>query len=63
MPTGSIIDYVMELLGVLPPKPERVNPRITSIMHTLEDIDDPDWLDFSLTTIEAWLKVFNSNAG
>ncbi len=53
---GLDIDYVMELLGVLPPRPERVDPRITSIMHTLEDIDDREWLDFTLTTIEVWLK-------
>ena len=53
---GLDLDYVMELLGVLPPKPERVNPRISSIMHTLEDIEDPEWLDFALTTIEVWLK-------
>ncbi len=53
---GLDLDYVMEILGVVPPKDETQDPRLQSIIHTLDDIEDPEWRSFALDNIIIWLK-------
>jgi hypothetical protein len=48
------LNYVLQLLGIIPEDEELENPRITAIVEGLKDLDE-DWQDYSLSNIEVWL--------
>jgi transcriptional regulator with XRE-family HTH domain len=51
---GLDLNYVLQILGVVPEVDELQNPRITAIVAGLEDLDE-DWQDYALSNIEVWL--------
>jgi transcriptional regulator with XRE-family HTH domain len=51
---GLDLNYVLQLLGVIPEEDEIQNPRISAIVAGLEDLDE-DWQDYALSNMEVWL--------
>jgi transcriptional regulator with XRE-family HTH domain len=59
---GLDLNYVLQLLGVIPEEDELQNPRITAIVAGLEDLDE-DWQDYALSNIEVWLMGLRQRIG
>lgn len=51
---GFSLDYVMQVLGVVPEDEDVENPHILAIVEGLRDLDD-NWQDYALSNIEVWL--------